>query len=191
MHLCQRFRELPSSAFVAPSRWPWFAVPGYVSPAPFVSSYGVPPFTPSIPSSNRGFTWPPQDDNQRLISNATRSAPMYRPPPRNQQTSCSYDRRPTEPSFNSAPPKWPPQQTFQQNTSSTTTTSASTTSNTFSSGLNAGAGSRPAPRRGRGMLSQAGGRIPICATCGTPIRCVVLLSTLEVDDPESFALRPQ
>lgn len=35
------------------------------------------------------------------------------------------------------------------------------------------AGSRPAPRRGRGILNPSvapGGRVPVCATCGTPIR---------------------
>ncbi|GAB6022565.1 hypothetical protein CHUAL_006670 [Chamberlinius hualienensis] len=35
------------------------------------------------------------------------------------------------------------------------------------------AGSRPAPRRGRGILNPSvapGGRIPVCASCGTPIR---------------------
>ncbi|XP_077532502.1 Z band alternatively spliced PDZ-motif protein 52 isoform X6 [Haemaphysalis longicornis] len=37
--------------------------------------------------------------------------------------------------------------------------------------LSQGAGSRPAPKRGRGKLTQAiGGKIPICASCGSPIR---------------------
>ena len=152
-------------------RLPLHVVPACVSPAQILPPLGVPPLSASAPSSNRGFAWPPQDSNRQLVSNATQSAPMYRAPPRNPQASCSYDHRPAEASFNPAPPKWPPQQTFQQNTS-TTTTSASSSSNTFSSGLNAGAGSRPAPRRGRGLLSQASGRIPVCATCGTSIRCV-------------------
>ncbi|XP_075548936.1 Z band alternatively spliced PDZ-motif protein 52 isoform X5 [Dermacentor variabilis] len=38
-------------------------------------------------------------------------------------------------------------------------------------GLSQGAGSRPAPKRGRGKLTQAiGGKIPICSSCGSPIR---------------------
>ncbi|XP_042148167.1 PDZ and LIM domain protein Zasp isoform X9 [Ixodes scapularis] len=40
-------------------------------------------------------------------------------------------------------------------------------------GLSQGVGSRPAPKRGRGMLSQQvaiGGKIPICSNCGSPIR---------------------
>ncbi|XP_003741636.1 PDZ and LIM domain protein Zasp [Galendromus occidentalis] len=74
-----------------------------------------------------------------------------------------------EANFNPAPPKWPPQQTFHQSTTSTTTQASSAT-NSFSSGLEPLGGSKPAPRRGRGMLSQAGGRIPVCATCGAPIR---------------------
>ncbi|XP_037559487.1 PDZ and LIM domain protein Zasp-like isoform X3 [Dermacentor silvarum] len=37
--------------------------------------------------------------------------------------------------------------------------------------LSQGAGSRPAPKRGRGKLTQAiGGKIPICSSCGSPIR---------------------
>ncbi|XP_042148162.1 PDZ and LIM domain protein Zasp isoform X4 [Ixodes scapularis] len=39
--------------------------------------------------------------------------------------------------------------------------------------LSQGVGSRPAPKRGRGMLSQQvaiGGKIPICSNCGSPIR---------------------
>nr|XP_042909707.1 PDZ and LIM domain protein Zasp isoform X2 [Parasteatoda tepidariorum] len=45
----------------------------------------------------------------------------------------------------------------------------------FQSGvaMNLGAGSRPAPKRGRGQMKQqvaAGARIPICQMCGTPIR---------------------
>lgn len=44
---------------------------------------------------------------------------------------------------------------------------------TGTSGLSQGAGSRPAPKRGRGKLSQQaalGGKIPICSSCGSPIR---------------------
>ncbi|XP_042148160.1 PDZ and LIM domain protein Zasp isoform X2 [Ixodes scapularis] len=44
---------------------------------------------------------------------------------------------------------------------------------TGTSGLSQGVGSRPAPKRGRGMLSQQvaiGGKIPICSNCGSPIR---------------------
>ncbi|CAN7993728.1 unnamed protein product [Ixodes hexagonus] len=44
---------------------------------------------------------------------------------------------------------------------------------TGTSGLSQGVGSRPAPKRGRGKLSQQvaiGGKIPICSSCGSPIR---------------------
>ncbi|XP_077532476.1 Z band alternatively spliced PDZ-motif protein 52 isoform X2 [Haemaphysalis longicornis] len=50
-------------------------------------------------------------------------------------------------------------------------TGASSAPFTGPSGLSQGAGSRPAPKRGRGKLTQAiGGKIPICASCGSPIR---------------------
>ncbi|XP_077504860.1 Z band alternatively spliced PDZ-motif protein 52 isoform X2 [Amblyomma americanum] len=50
-------------------------------------------------------------------------------------------------------------------------TGASSAPFTGPSGLSQGAGSRPAPKRGRGKLTQAiGGKIPICSSCGSPIR---------------------
>ena len=51
------------------------------------------------------------------------------------------------------------------------------------------AGSRPAPRRGRGQLKQTmgpGSRIPICATCGTPIRGPFIIALGRTWCPEHF-----
>ncbi|CAL1269544.1 unnamed protein product [Larinioides sclopetarius] len=55
--------------------------------------------------------------------------------------------------------------------------------------MNAGTGSRPAPKRGRGQMNPqapSGARIPICQMCGTPIRGPFVVALGKSWCPEHF-----
>ncbi|GIZ01806.1 PDZ and LIM domain protein Zasp [Caerostris extrusa] len=149
------------------------------------------------------FVWPPQKNapapESILTSNVPPTLPSYRPPPGTQHatpapkfsTSTSPTPKISSPTpqtnFNTSfsGPKVPPVtspkprnpvqsgkvQTWNMSSSVTTTS----TSSDLQSGvaMNAGTGSRPAPKRGRGQMkpqAASGARIPICQMCGTPIR---------------------
>lgn len=158
-------------------------------------------FSSLFPAGHK-FVWPPQKTSTTqepvLASNATPSLPSYRPPPNTQHAKISSPLSPTPqqqaplsptPAFGVAParvaapqtsPKPRNQAVHQSNKAQTWNVSGSSQMTTTSSAglmqsgvpMNAGSGSKPAPRRGRGqMKSQAtGARIPICNICGTPIR---------------------
>lgn len=147
------------------------------------------------------FVWPPQKTSTQepvLTSNATPSLPSYRPPPNTQHAKIGSPLSPTPhqaplsptPAFGGAPlskmvPQTSPKprnqavhqstkaQTWNVSGSSQTTTKSSTGLMQSGVPMNAGSGSKPAPRRGRGQMKSqvaTGARIPICNICGTPIR---------------------
>nr|XP_042909706.1 PDZ and LIM domain protein Zasp isoform X1 [Parasteatoda tepidariorum] len=157
----------------------------------------------STPGGGPGhkFVWPPQKNapavpaDPALTSNITPTIPSYRPPPGTQHAASvpKYQSplsptpkipSPTPPSFTSGPkvapmtspkPRNPVVQSNKAQSWNVGSSLTSTTTSDFQSGvaMNLGAGSRPAPKRGRGQMKQqvaAGARIPICQMCGTPIR---------------------
>ncbi|XP_055927518.1 PDZ and LIM domain protein Zasp-like isoform X2 [Argiope bruennichi] len=149
------------------------------------------------------FVWPPQKNapapESILTSNINPPLPSYRPPPGTQHatpspkfsTSTSPTPKISSPTpqsisnLSTPGPKVPPatspkpRSAVQSNKVQTWNLSSSVTTTSTSSDLqsgvamNAGTGSRPAPKRGRGQMkpqAPSGTRIPICQICGTPIR---------------------
>ncbi|CAL1269541.1 unnamed protein product [Larinioides sclopetarius] len=165
------------------------------------------------------FVWPPQRNapapESVLTSNINPTLPSYRPPPGTQHatpspkfsTSTSPTPKISSPTpqpisnLSTSGPKVPPAtspkprsavqsnkvQTWNLNSSVTTTS----TSSDLQSGvaMNAGTGSRPAPKRGRGQMNPqapSGARIPICQMCGTPIRGPFVVALGKSWCPEHF-----
>ncbi|GFR12919.1 PDZ and LIM domain protein Zasp, partial [Trichonephila clavata] len=203
----------PSAVPTAPFKMP--GTPQSQAPAAPAPSVNV-SITPGTGPGHK-FVWPPQKSTPAseslLTSNINPPLPSYRPPPGTQHAAPKFppSTSPTpkissptpKPTFNlssgtkispatSPKPRNPVQSSKVQTWNMSSSVTTTSTSSDLQSGvaMNAGTGSSPAPKRGRGQMkpqAASGTRIPICQICGTPIRGPFVVALGKSWCPDHFA----